>query len=146
MAAKKIKGRKRHIVVDTMGNLLSVHVHAANIHDTKSGIWPARKALAIYPGIKGFCADAGYGGTFERKMLEIFNLEVHVLKRTRDAKWKVLPKRWIVERTFAWLNNYRRLSKDFEINVSSSEAMIKIAFSHLLLKRLRRQLLNQKIH
>lgn len=136
MVVKKIKGRKRHIVVDIMGNLLAVRVHAANIHDTKSGIWPAKEALANYPTIQKFCADAGYTGTFVSEMRKKFAMDVDVVKRSNSGEWHVLPKRWIVERTFAWLNNYRRLSKDYEINVSTSEAMIKIAYSYILLKRL----------
>ena len=136
MEVKKIKGRKRHIVVDTMGNLLSVKVHAANIHDTKSGILPAEAALANYPKIQKFCADAGYKGTFVDTMKEKFHMDVDVVERSDSERWQVLPKRWIVERTFAWLNNYRRLSKDYEINVAYSESMIKIAASYTLLKRL----------
>lgn len=136
MEAKKIKGRKRHIVVDTMGNLLSVKVHAANIHDTRSGIWPAEIALANYPEIQKSCADAGYCGTFVETMKEKFQMDVDIVKRSDSEQWQVLPKRWIVERTFAWLNNYRRLSKDYEINVVYAESMIKIAASYTLLKRL----------
>lgn len=136
MEAKKIKGRKRHIVVDAMGNLLSVKVHAANIHDTKSGIWAAELAMANYPEIQKFCADAGYSGTFVDTMKEKFQMDVDVVKRSDSERWEVLPKRWIVERTFAWLNNYRRLSKDYEINIIHAESMVKIAASYTLLKRL----------
>ncbi len=136
MEEKKIKGRKRHIVVDIMGNLLAVIVHAANIHDTKSGIWPASEAISTYPTIRSFCADAGYKGTFEAQLWEKFKLGVDIVERNNTDKWEVLPKRWIVERTFSWLNNYRGLSKDYEILKGSSEAMVKIAHSHTLLKRL----------
>lgn len=69
---KKIKGRKRHIVVDTMGNLLDVVVHAANLHDTKSGILVARKVMDQHPTIKAFSADAGYRKSFEEMMLKEF--------------------------------------------------------------------------
>ncbi len=136
MGAKKIKGRKRHIVVDSMGNLLSVKVHAANIHDTCSGILPAEIALANYPTIQKFCADAGYCGSFADIIKKNSQLVVDVVKRSNSQRWQVLPKRWIVERTLAWLNNYRRLSKDYEIGVLYSESMIKIAASYILLKRL----------
>ncbi len=67
-AEKKVKGRKRHIVVDIMGNLLAVVVHAANIHDTKAGITPAKQAFEHYPHIKKFCADEGYRKTFETEL------------------------------------------------------------------------------
>lgn len=136
MAGKKIKGRKRHIVVDTLGNLLAVKVHAANIHDTKSGVKPAMEALANYPSIQKMCADAGYQGTFVNEMKEKLHMEVDIVKRSDSGAWRILPKRWIVERTFAWINNYRRMSKDYEINISSAESMIKIANSYTLLKRL----------
>lgn len=133
---KKIKGRKRHIVVDTLGNLLAVIVHAANIHDSKSGIWVAKAASKIYTKIESFCADAGYRGTFEEDVEKKLGLRTDIVKREDKEGWAVLPKRWIVERTFAWLNNFRGLSKDYEITKSSAEAMIKIAFSKLLLNRL----------
>ena len=93
MAAKKIKGRKRHIVVDTMGNLLSVVVHAANIHDTKAGILAAEVAYRDYPRIRGFCADAGYRGTFEQEVEEKLNIGVDISERISGNKWEILPKR-----------------------------------------------------
>lgn len=111
---KKIKGRKRHIVVDTMGNLLSIKVHAANVHDTKSGINPAKSAYKKYPTIIKFCGDAGYRKSFEEAVAEQLGLAVDISKRIKP-EFEVLPKRWIVERTFAWSDNSRRLSKDFEI-------------------------------
>ena len=131
---KKIKGRKRHITTDTMGNLLSVVVHAANIHDTKGGYYPALLAARKYPRIERFCADAGYRGTFVEEMDDL-GLGVDIIERNRGADWKVLPKRWVVERTFAWLGHTRRLSKDYEITVPSAEAMIMISHSRTLLKR-----------
>ena len=94
MGGKKVKGRKRHIVTDTQGHLLHVKVHAANIHDTVSGCCVFEEALIKYPTHKGVCADAGC--------------------------WAILAKRWIVERTFAWLGHFRRLSKDFEITIRSA--------------------------
>lgn len=119
-----------------MGNLLSVVVHAANVHDTKAGILAAELAIKDYPEICGFCADAGYRGTFEQEVGERFNLPVDISQRISGNKWEILPKRWVVERTFSWLNNSRGLSKDYEITKSSAESMIKIAHSYILLKRL----------
>ena len=136
MAEKKIKGRKRHIVVDTLGNLLAIVVHAANIHDTKSGIRVAESACKIYGKLKGFCADAGYAGTFVEQVKKKLGLKTDIVKRKDKEKWGVLAKRWIVERTFAWLNNFRGLSKDYELTTSSAESMIKLAFSKILLNRL----------
>ena len=117
-----------------MGNLLAVVVHAANVHDTKSGITAAEIAFRDYPEIRRFCADAGYRGTFEREVEEKLHLSVDICERASGTKWEILPKRWIVERTFSWMNHSRGLSKDYEITKSSSEAMIKIAHSHILLK------------
>ena len=113
---EKTKGRKRHIVVDTMGNLLAVVVYAANIHDTKAGIWAAKKEFETYPSIQRFCADAGYRKTFEQDVSSELGLGVDVSARIKPV-WEVLPKRWIGERSLVWINNSRRLSKDYEISV-----------------------------
>ena len=82
---KKIKGRKRHIVVDTMGNLLDVVVHAANLHDTKSGILVARKVMAQHPTIEAFSADAGYRKSFEELILKEFRCPVDSSEKLREA-------------------------------------------------------------
>ena len=131
---EKTRGRKRHIVVDTMGNLLAVMVHAANIHDTKSGILAARDAFEKYPSIQRFCADAGYRKSFEQDVSRELGLGVDISARIKP-EWEVLPKRWIVERSLAWLNNFRRLSKDYERSVRSAQAVCIIAAFCTLLKR-----------
>ena len=131
---KKVKGRKHHIVVDTMGNLLAVTVHAANIHDTKSGIGPARQAFLKYPTIKKFSGDEGYRKSFEEDVWNEFGLLVDISARI-TPEFVVLPKRWVVERTFAWMGHSRRLSKDFEITTDSAETMAKISHLHTLLRR-----------
>ncbi|ULJ61587.1 transposase [Wielerella bovis] len=130
---KKIKGRKRHIAVDTMGNLLAVVVHAANIHDTKAGIFVAQKAFETYPSLKGFCTDAGYCGTFKQEV-ENLGLSVDISKKIKDSDWHILPKRWIVERTFAWLGWSRRLAKDFEQTILSAENFVKLGYILQILK------------
>ena len=117
-----------------MGNLLAVVVHAANIHDTKSGILPARDAFGKYPSIQRFCADAGYRKTFEQDVSQELNLGVDIVARTQPG-WQVLPKRWIVERSLAWINTSRRLSKDYEISVPSAQAVCTIAAFRTLLNR-----------
>ncbi|MCL2287396.1 MAG: transposase [Firmicutes bacterium] len=132
---KKVKGRKRHIVTDTMGNMLAVVVHAANIHDTKSGINPAKEAHTAYPTIEKFCGDEGYRKSFVEDVLAELGLDVDISERI-VPQFVVLPKRWVVERTLAWLGNSRRLSKDYEIRSSSSENMVRISHIHTLLKRL----------
>ena len=117
-----------------MGNLLAVVVHAANIHDTKSGILAAREAFEKYPSIQRLCADAGYRKTFEQDVSHELGLSVDISARIKP-EWEILPKRWIIERSLAWLNNSRRLSKDYEISVRSAQAICLIAASRTLLKR-----------
>lgn len=131
---KKVKGRKRHIVVDIMGNLLSICVHAANIHDTKSGINSAKKSFGKYNTIKRFCGDGGYRKSFEEAVLEELGIGVDISKRIKP-EFEVLPKRWVVERTFAWANHSRRLSKDFEIKPLHEENIFMISHLHTLLRR-----------
>ena len=120
-----------------MGNLLSIVVHAANIHDTKSGIAPARKAFEKYPSIEKFCGDEGYRKSFEGDVLSELGLDVDISARIKP-EWEILPKRWVVERTFAWMNNSRRLSKDYEITTASEECFVMISHLHILLRRLGR--------
>ena len=117
-----------------MGNLLAVVVHAANIHDTKSGILVARDAFEKYPSIERFCADAGYRKTFEQDVSRELGLSVDISTRIK-SEWEILPKRWIVERSLAWLNNSRRLSKDYEKSVPSAQAVCLIAAFRTLLNR-----------
>jgi putative transposase len=119
-----------------MGNLLSVAVHAANIHDTIFGLVPAMLAFEKYPTIAKFCADMGYRGTFVAEILELLGLGVDISEKIKPGEWKKLPWRWVVERTIGWLGHSRRLSKDYEIRTDCSEAMIQISHLHTLLKRL----------
>jgi transposase len=135
MGEKKVKGRKRHIVTDTQGHLLHVKVHAANIHDTVSGCHVFEEALQKYQSLKGVCADAGYRKTMEEFVTKVLEKTIEISERMTPG-WAVLAKRWIVERTFAWLNHCRRLSKDYEISTKSAETFVMIAHSMVLLKRL----------
>jgi transposase len=135
MGEKKIKGRKRHIVTDTLGHLLHVKVHAANIHDTVSGQVVFHKACEKYPSIKGVCADAGYRKTTEKFVKKTMKKLIHISQRI-SQEWCLMAKRWVVERTFAWLNPYRRLAKDFETSTSSAENYVIISHAMLLVKRL----------
>ena len=135
MGGKKVKGHKRHIVTDTQGHLLHVRVHAANTHDTVAGCAVFEEALKKYPTIKGVCADAGYRKTMEEFVEKILKKTIEISERITPG-WAILAKRWIVERTFAWLGHFRRLSKDYEIAIKSAENTVIIAHSMLLLKRL----------
>jgi len=120
-----------------MGNILSVHVHAANIHDTKAGIVPAQDAFGKYPTIDKFCGDDGYRNSFEIDVFWELGIGVDISTRT-DPGFVVIPKRWIVERTISWLNLSRRLSKDYEITVKSEESIVMISHLHTLLRRISR--------
>ena len=135
MGEKKIKGRKRHIVTDTQGHLLHVKVHAANTHDTVSKCRVFEAALQKYPGLQGVCADAGYRKTFENFVQNTLNKTVEISARITPG-WAILAKRWVVERTFAWLNHFRRLGKDYEIALKSAENNVMIAHSMILIRRL----------
>ena len=117
-----------------MGHLLKVKVHAANIHDTVLGGEVFKGALAKYPTIAGCCADAGYRKTFENIVLSL-GKTVKISERIKAKEWAILPQRWVVERTFSWLNNSRRLSKDVEISTASEESMVMISHLATLLRR-----------
>ncbi len=117
-----------------MGNLLCINVHAANIHDTKGGVFTFEKALFHYPSIEGICADSAYKKHFKNIFEEFHNLKVDISERL-DSTFKVMPKRWRVERTFSWLCHSRRLSKDYEIRSIYAETMVIISHIHTLLRR-----------
>ena len=118
-----------------MGNILTVKVHAANLHDTKSGRLPFDIATRKFPTIQGVCADAGYRGTF-KDFVECSDLRCEISEKIKPREFHILPKRWRVERTFAWFTHSRRLSKDYEISTDSAEAMCIISHIHTLLRRI----------
>lgn len=109
-------------------------MHAANIHDTKAGCKVFEATLQKYPTIKAFSADEGYRGTSVEFVEDILNRFIDISKKIKD-EFAVLPKRWIVERTFAWINNFRRASKDFEILTSTAENIARIAMIRVTLKK-----------
>ena len=128
-----MKGHKRHIIVDILGGLLHVQVHAANHSDTIAAASVLQKAAIAYPTIQAFSGDRGYRGTAETFVSEELKLTLHIAQKsvTEPSQFKIQPKRWIVERTFAWLGHFRRLAKDFEKRVSTSENIIRIAMLKL---------------
>lgn len=130
---KTVKGHKRHIIVDIWGNLLAVNVHAANISDTIAAGPILQAAAQSYPTIQAFSGDASYLGTAETFVSEELKLTLHIAQKPAAEKcqFKVIPKRWIVERTFAWLGHFRRLAKDVEILITTAENMIRIAMLKL---------------
>lgn len=132
---KKVKGRKQHIAVDTLGLLLVVAVHAAHISDTRGIRLLLIRLAAILPNLLKIFVDGGDKTGCLTWAKAMFGYCLEVVKRT-DTGFKILPKRWIVERTFAWLSFHRRLNRDYEHNPKSSEANIKIAMIGLMLARL----------
>ena len=137
-AGKRVKGRKRHIVVDTLGNLLAVAVHAANIQD-RDGAQVVLEQLRteVKSSIQLIWADGAYTGRLVAWVRAKLNALLEVVPRPAQSKgFQVLPRRWVVERTLGWFNRYRRLSKDYERLVASSESMVHIASIQTLLKRL----------
>ena len=138
-AGKKIKGRKRNIIVDTLGCVLLALVSPANVQDrdgAKQLLTRLKEQLDL-PRLKLIWADGGYRGKLVDWVQGTFQWVLEIVKRNDDVKgFVVLPKRWIVERTFGWLNGYRRLSKDYEELVETSEAYIYIAMTHLMVRRL----------
>ena len=118
MLGKKTNGIKRHLVVDTLGLVLAVHIHTADIQDRDG----AKVTLNMLDDggihLQKIWADGGYAGKLVTWCKESYGIDLEIIKRSDKGKFVVLPRRWVVERTFGWLNRYRRLSKNF---VSSPE-------------------------
>jgi putative transposase len=137
-AGKKVKGRKRHVVVDTQGNMLAIVVHSAAIQDRDG----ARLLLDSLPTmirlrLLKIWADGGYSGRLADWCLAQANIDLEIVRRPPDQKgFSVLPRRWVVERTFAWLDTFRRLSKDYEQTITTSQGFIYLASARRLLDRL----------
>ena len=139
-AGKKVTGRKRHILVDTLGLLLSVVVHPANMQDRDGArLVLDRRTRRLFPFIERIFADAGYQGPTRRasrrqdRQLDDRDRQAH-----RAAQFVVLPKRWIVERTFAWISRNRRLARDFERYARTVAAFVRLAMIRIMLRRLTR--------
>ena len=139
-AGKKIKGRKRHIVTDTNGFLVGVVVHEANIQDRDGAVPVLQSIRRFYPFLRHVFADGGYAGGKLKQALEgKGKWTIEVIRRCDNQKgFKVLPRRWVVERTFAWLGRCRRLAKDWEKTIESSTAWTLIAHIRMLIRRLAR--------
>ena len=137
-AGKKIVGRKRHILVDTMCLILAVAVHSAGIQDRDGAKAVLDKIKQEKPErLELIWADGGYAGKLSEWVKQEYGWKLEIVKRSYDVKgFKVLPRRWVVERTFAWLGRFRRMSKDYEFNTSTSEAMIHLAMINVMTRRL----------
>jgi transposase len=138
-AGKKIKGKKRHILVDTQGLLLHALVHSADIQDRDGGVLVMATLFGLFPFLLKLYADGGYQGPiFQSAIRDVFQqVNVEIVKRSDTAKgFEVLPKRWVVERTIAWLNRCRRLAKDWECLNRKALAFLRWASIRLMLRKL----------
>lgn len=134
---KKVKGIKRHIVVDKNGFLLAVMVTVAHIHDSKAVLWLMRVLQDSYASIKTVLADGGYRGDIIEMVRIRFGyfLQVVMRKETQEDIFKPIHKRWVVERTFSWFDNDRRLCRNYELLMESAEEMVKLSAIKLLLNK-----------
>ena len=139
-AGKKVEGRKRDILTDTDGNLVIVAVHAADIQDRDGAPLVLAEIVRRFPWLRHVFADGGYAGDKLRDALhQIGKCTVAIITRSDAAKgFKVLPRRWVVERTLAWLNRNRRLAKDFEQTIASATTWLFIASVQLYARRIAR--------
>lgn len=139
-AGKKIKGRKRHIVTDTLGLIVGAVVHAADIQDRDGAPEALSSIRARWPWLRHVFADGGYAGDkLKTALAEKGRWTIEIIRRSDKAKgFAVLPRRWVVERTFAWLGRCRRLAKDWEKTIASATAFLLIAHIRLLTRRIAR--------
>jgi transposase len=139
-AGKKVTGRKRHIVTDTTGLMVGLVVHSAAIQDRDGAPEVLKTILKRWPWLRHVFADGGYAGPKLKGALQkVGSFVLEIVKRPDGAAgFEVLPRRWVVERTFAWLGRCRRLAKDFERTIASAEAWLLIAHIRLLTRRLAR--------
>jgi transposase len=138
-AGKKVNGRKRHIVTDTLGLLLVVVVTAASVQDRDGGASVLRLAHRLFPILRRVFADGGYAGRLVSKAKRHWKLTIGVVSKPAGQRgFAVLPRRWVVERTLAWLVRWRRLVRDYERFPDTHEAFVKWAMMGLMLNRLAR--------
>ena len=137
-AGKRIKGRKRHIVTDSEGFLLAVRVHEANIQDPHGAVPLLRALRQRFPNLAHIFADRVYRGEqLRRAIADCGPWTIQIVERPHGVKgFQLLPRRWVVERTFAWLGRSRRLAKDFEATIASATAWVLLANLRLLSRRL----------
>ena len=132
-AGKKIKGIKRHIIVDTLGLVLAVVIQGASVQDRDGAVDVVNKMLASWKKVIKIFADGGYRGELIKTIKTKFKIELEIIKRDELHTFKILPKRWIVERTFAWMDTNRRNSKNYERLNNTSVAMAHLSAIRIML-------------
>ena len=139
-AAKKINGRKRHVITDTTGLLVGAEVHPADMQDRDGAPLVIAAIHDLFPWLRHLFADSAYAGNKLLNTLTKFgSWTIEIVRRMADTVgFEVLPRRWVVERTLAWLNRNRRLAKDFEATIASAKAWLYLASVQLLIRRLAR--------
>ena len=136
---KKIQGRKRHIITDTMGFILAVVVHSAALQDREGAKLVIQELWFKYPQLKKILADGGYTGKLALWVLKLTGWTMEIVSNvTEISGFNVIPKRWIVERTFEWFNFNRRLAKDYEMNMDCSTAFIQLTMCRIRLNRIKK--------
>ncbi|RYY06178.1 MAG: IS5 family transposase [Sphingobacteriaceae bacterium] len=135
---KKVKGIKRHVVTDKNGFLLAVMVTVAHVHDSKAALLLVRVLKELLCGIKVIVADGGYRGETIEQVKKCFGYILQIVMRSDDKKpgFKPVHKRWVVERTFSWFDNDRRLCRNYEMLLETSEEMVKLSAIKLLLNKI----------
>jgi putative transposase len=137
MGEKKLTGRKRHLLVDTEGNLITVVVHRANLQDRDGAYFVLEDIDRIAPDLEKIWIDGAYRGELIAYAHDVYGINLEVVAKLADQhEFIVVPRRWVVERTFAWLCRYRRLSKDYEHRVEYSETWVYIASIARMLRAL----------
>lgn len=135
-AGKKISGRKRHLVVDTLGLVLVVLVTAASMSDTEAALDVGARLRGRIPRLQRIWADQGYKQTMISWFQQVLQVVVETVIRRDVPSFEVQPKRWIVERTFGWLNRSRQLSKEYDVYTETTEQWIYLAAIQVMLRRL----------
>jgi len=134
---KKVKGVKRHVIVDKNGFLIAVMVTIANVHDSKAAYLLMRVLKEMYSGIKVILADGGYRGELIDNIRKKFGYVIQVvISSYKEQGFTPIQKRWIVERSFAWMEYNRRLCRNYELTFDSAEEMVKLATIRLLLRKI----------
>lgn len=130
-------GRKRHVLTDTLGLLLAVAVHPASVQDRDGAEIVLREARRSFPFVERLVADAGYQGRkMEAAVARTGTWALEIVRRCDRHRFVVLPKRWIVERTLAWISRNRRLARDYERHARKAAAFVRLAMIRLMLRRI----------